>query len=179
MWRRQEARADLAVRFWDLAGGRPGWRIADVGCGPGRFAIHYASLTGPTGHVHAVDVDADALAYLRARLDPAHHAHVTTEQLDILDAPLPDLRFHVLFCTATLHHVVDLDEALANLRASDAPLLVAEFDPAGPGDVGPPLDQRLSVDELSRALRRTGFAVDAITRVPHETYVVLSRPVSA
>lgn len=176
MWRRQAARADLALAFWDLLGARPGWRLADVGCGPGGFTLRYAALTGPTGHVHAVDVDPEALAYLRAKLDPRHHAHVTTEELDIMRAPLPDLAFHAIVCTAMLHHVSDVAAALRHLRASNAPLLVAEFDPAGPGEVGPPRKERISPAHLGRALGGSGFVADPPHALAHEMYAIVARP---
>lgn len=175
MWHRQEARADLVERFWTLLGGRPGWRVADVGAGPGYFAVRYAGLTGPTGHVHAVDVDEEALAYLRAKLDPVHHAHVTTEVLDVTRAPLPDLHFHAVICTAMLHHVDDVPAALRNLRLAKAPLLVAEFDPDGPGELGPPLEDRLGADELLAALRGAGFTPSAPTPCAHEAYAIVAR----
>lgn len=176
MWARQEARGELALRYWELAGGRPGARVADVGCGAGYFAAQYASLTGPTGHVHAVDEDPGALAYLRARLDPVHHAHVTTEALDVTRAPLPDLAFHALFCTDMLHHVEDVGAALRNLRATRAPLLVADFDPSGPGDFGPPRAMRIAPDAMMRALAEAGWNADAWIALPHEHYAILARP---
>lgn len=150
--------------------------MADVGCGAGYFALRYAMLTGPTGHVHAVDVDEPSLAYLRSRLDPVHHAHVTTEALDIERARLPDLHFHALFCTDMLHHVADVPAALRNLRESRAQLLIAEFDPAGPGDIGPPTEMRVSPEAILRALKAAGWTTSAWVALPHEHYAVMARP---
>jgi SAM-dependent methyltransferase len=175
MWARQEKRADLADGYWRLAGARPGWRVADVGCGAGYFAMRYASMTGPTGHVHAVDVDEDALAYLRARLDPVHHAHVTTEALDVERAPLPDLHFDALFCTHVLHHARDPAALLRNLRASKAPLVLCEFDPRGPGELGPPLAERLAPDVLVDMLQSAGWSPRPWLALKHESYAILAR----
>lgn len=176
MFRRQEARLSLAQDFWDLAGGRPGFRVADVGCGPGAFTLRFAGMAGPTGHVHAVDADADALAFLTARLDPAHHAHVTTERLDITRAPLPALGFDVVFATDVLHHVLDLDAALRNLRQTPARLVVAEFDPSGPGALGPPREMRLAPTELVAALERTGWKPTRTVALAHEHYALVCAP---
>jgi SAM-dependent methyltransferase len=176
MWARQEKRGELALRYWELAGGRPGLRVAEVGAAAGYFAVRYAALTGPTGHVHAVDVDADALAYLRSRLDPVHHAHVTTEVLDVTRAPLPDLGFHALFCTDMLHHVEDVPRALRNLREARAPLVIAEFDPAAPGDIGPPLEMRLAPAELLRALHEAQWETRAWVALDHEHYAIVAKP---
>lgn len=176
MWARQAERGDLALRYWDLAQGRPGFRVADVGCGAGYFALRYAMLTGPTGHVHAVDVDEASLAHLRSRLDPVHHAHVTTEALDAQRAPLPDLHFHALFCTDMLHHVEDVGALLRNLRAAGAPLVVAEFDPEGAGDVGPPKEMRIAPAKMLGLLKEAGWTTRAWVALPHEHYAVMARP---
>lgn len=176
MWERQSRRADLADEFWKLAGGRPGWRVADVGCGPGWFALRYAMMTGPTGHVHAVDTNENDLAFLRQQMDPVHHAHVTTEVLDIERAPLPDLHFHALFCTDVLHHVRDVGQALRNLRASGVRLVIAEFDPRASADIGPPVEERVDPDELSRALEKAGFAPKPWVALKHEHYAIVAPP---
>ena len=176
MWDRQEARGDLAEAYWDLARARPGFRIADVGCGPGYFALRHALATGPTGHVHAVDADPSMLAYLAVRLDRVHHPHVTLELLDVTTAPLPDLHFDVIFCSAMLHHVDDVPAALRNLRGSKAPLVIAEFDPEGPGDVGPPKEVRIAPDALASMLRDAGFRPHAPRALRHETYAIRAEP---
>lgn len=175
MWARQEKRADLATVYWDLAGGRPGHRVADVGTGPGYFALRFASLTGPTGHVHAVDVDAEALAYLRSRLDPVHHAHVTTELLDVERVPLPDLHFGAIFCTDALHHVSDVEAALRNVRLPRARLVVAEFDPTGPGEIGPPLDERIAPERMVAMMRKAGWSPGRVRALHHEHYAIVAR----
>lgn len=175
MWERQAKRGELAARYWDLAGGRPGMRVADVGCGAGYFAWYYANLTGPTGHVHAVDVDEPSLDHLRSRLEPAHHAHVTTELLDAEKTPLPELHFDALFCTDVLHHVEDVPALLRNLRQSRARLVIAEFDPSGPGDFGPVLGMRIAPEALLRALKDAGWQAREWHALAHEHYAIVAR----
>lgn len=175
MYARQERRASLAQVYWDLANGRPGHRVADVGSGPGYFALRFAALTGPTGHVHAVDVSSEALEFLREKLDPVHHAHVTTEVLDIEAHPLPDLHFHAIFCTDALHHAGDIGAALANMRLANARLVVAEFDPAAPGDMGPPLEMRIAPERMLDALRGAGWKPGPWVPLDHEHYAIVAR----
>lgn len=175
MWERQRARGPLADAWWAMAGGRPGRRVADVGCGPGWFALRYAAMTGPTGHVHAVDADAEAVESLRRRLDPAHHAHVTTEVLDVARHPLPDLAFDALLVTDVLHHA-DPRAVLRSLRRTPARLVVAEFHPDGPGEVGPPVGMRLAPSDLLAALHEAGWEVREIARQPFEHYAVAATP---
>ncbi len=52
----------------DRAGVASGMRVLDAGCGPGRLTIPAAERVGPTGEVVALDVQAEMLEKLRARL---------------------------------------------------------------------------------------------------------------
>jgi SAM-dependent methyltransferase len=61
------AEADL----WELAGIRPGARVADVGCGPGAVLPARSAAVGPGGRVQAVDADPGAVAAARALADAA------------------------------------------------------------------------------------------------------------
>lgn len=47
---------------------RPGERIADLGCGRGRFTFPLARAVGQHGLVYAVDISRDALAHVRKRI---------------------------------------------------------------------------------------------------------------
>ena len=42
--------------------------VADIGCGPGSMLYPFADLVGTSGKVYAVDVDPDAIAYIKRRL---------------------------------------------------------------------------------------------------------------
>ena len=168
MWARQEARADIARRWWALAGGRPGLAVADVGCGPGFTASLYARWGA--SRVLAVDANASALAFARARGVPTQ---VELRQHDITARPLAD-DVDVAFVTNVLHHIRDVEGALRNVRART--LLVGEFDPEGEGDLGPPLDERIAPDEMRRAMRAAGWGPSGVRRLDAESYAVVARP---
>jgi FkbM family methyltransferase len=50
--------------------------VADVGAGTGYFALPMAKLVGPTGTVHAVDVQPEMLEILRRKLSDPRLANV-------------------------------------------------------------------------------------------------------
>lgn len=180
MWERQGARLPLASRWWFLGGGRPGARVADVGCGPGRIALAYADWAGPEGSVLAVDADPDALAFLEARRDPARHANVRALLLDAQDSPLPAERYDAIFVTNVLHHVERPGDLLRHLRPTRSTLVVAEFDPEGPGEIGPPPEERIAPARLAEWLREAGWAPDEPARMPaHESYAIVARSTPA
>ncbi|HDP95433.1 MAG TPA: class I SAM-dependent methyltransferase [Candidatus Aminicenantes bacterium] len=62
---RRYAGAERLMRYMDL---RPGMRVLDAGCGPGRLAIPFARRVGPRGEVVGLDLQADMLRRLDARV---------------------------------------------------------------------------------------------------------------
>jgi SAM-dependent methyltransferase len=70
------AEADL----WELAGIRPGARVADVGCGPGAMLPALSAAVGPEGRVEAVDADPAAVAAARALVAAAGLGNVSVAE---------------------------------------------------------------------------------------------------
>ena len=173
VWERQAMRAPLADLGWRFAEGRPGMRVADVGCGPGFFALDLARRVGPSGQVLAVDVNESSLAFLRARGPPPH---LRTLAWDLEAAPLPEKGFDLVVLTDVLHHADDPAAVLRQLRGVGARLLVAEFDPDGPGDMGPPRAERIPRATMERLLREAGWRVLRGEAQPFEHYALLAGP---
>lgn len=173
VWERQARRAPLADLWWRLAEGRPGLRVADVGCGPGFFALDLARRVGPAGHVLAVDLNPEAIAFLQARAPPPH---LRALAWDAGKAPLPEAGFDLLTLTDVLHHADDPARMLRLLRGAGARLLVAEFDPEGPGDMGPPPEERIPRARMEALLREAGWLVLRGEAEPFEHYALLAGP---
>src|SRR6516225_11087960 len=75
--------------LYEPAGIRAGHIVADFGCGPGYTAIEIAKWVGPSGHVHALDINSDFVTQSRKN---AHAAgvgdRVTAHQCDGSILPL-------------------------------------------------------------------------------------------
>ena len=89
MFKLDDARADKLLAPLALG---PGQVALDLGCGPGYVAAQLARLVGPSGRVHALDVNADFVARARAvaaeagvekRVD-VHH--LTSDRFPVADA---------------------------------------------------------------------------------------------
>jgi SAM-dependent methyltransferase len=166
MWERQALRAELAAEWWVMVGGRPGLRVLDAGCGPGFFTVQYAAWGG---QVVGIDVDEDALAHLRAQAPRT----VATARVD-LEREDPPTGFDVAFVTDVLHHA-DPAAVLRRLARSAPLLLVAEFDPDGEGEIGPPREARISRARMLALLRDAGWMPDAPESQGHDHYAIVAR----
>lgn len=171
IWDRQGRRAPLADAWWRMIGGRPGMRLLDVGCGPGFFTLEFARRVGPEGRVLALDLRLESVAFLAARAPP----HVRVLVHDVERAPPPEGGFDAILLTDVLHHAERPAELLRSLHGAAPLLLIAEFDPAGPGDMGPPHADRIAPEEMDRMLREAGWTPDRPEAQPFEHYAVMAR----
>lgn len=160
MFQRQERKLPVAREWVEALGLRPGQTVADFGCGPGRFSLLLADAVAPGGKVIAVDRSAEALQYLREQpgTDQIH-----TVQADAREADLGGERIDAALVTDMLHHTEGQDDILRRVHGLLAPgavAVVAEFDPAAPGEHGPPLHVRVSPDQVRGWLEGAGFRVE-------------------
>lgn len=77
-----------AEAFYAPAEIRTGQVVVDFGCGPGYTAIEFARRVGATGHVHALDVNAEFIKRTQARAEAAGFADRITARL-LTDEHLP------------------------------------------------------------------------------------------
>jgi ubiquinone/menaquinone biosynthesis C-methylase UbiE len=149
---------------------RPGDRVLDVGCGPGRLAMVFAERVSPSGSVDGIDASPQmidrATAQARERGVPAHFQVAYAQKL-----PFADSTFDAVACTLALHHVAEDDQLTAvqemhRVLKPGGRLLIAEFHKTRwHPHPGPRWLRRSGVDMLDKALNfvnASGFA-DAVT----------------
>jgi SAM-dependent methyltransferase len=154
-----ELRPGLVIERLALA---PDAWVADIGCGPGVFALPFASAA-PRGVVFAVDVEPRQLDRLRERLKEEAVTNVVPV-LASTDTPhLPEGRFDLVFIGDTYHHFGDrvaYARGIARLLEPGGRLAVLEYKP-GPLPVGPPPEHKLSEGQLERELVEAGWRLEA------------------
>ncbi|MCA2213932.1 class I SAM-dependent methyltransferase [Jidongwangia harbinensis] len=125
----QEYHRDVLSWVGSLTPARP--RIVDLGAGTGTGTLALIRQL-PDAEVVAVDVSEQMLEHLRHRAGDAGVAdRIRTVQAD-LDQPWPDLGpADLIWASASLHHMVDPGDALAQARATLRPgglVVVTELD---------------------------------------------------
>ena len=163
-WDADEGRRDLAAdivraveREWP-EGPKP--RLLDYGAGTGLCSLPLASKCAS---VVAMDVSSGMLARLEEKAHTAGMGNIRTLRHDLSSAPLDGLRFDVIVCAMTLHHVEDTGTLLARFHSMLDPggfLAIADLDtedgsfhqdPAGVHHTG------FSRDGLAKMMMAAGF----------------------
>lgn len=91
--------------------------IGDFGCGPGHAAIEFARRVGPSGHIHAFDINAEFVRRARARAKAEGlEKHITVHLLEDARLSLPDRSVDRLIARNTLIYVDDPVETLREFR---------------------------------------------------------------
>jgi SAM-dependent methyltransferase len=113
---------------------RPGARVIDIGCGPGRVTIPLARAVGPGGEVIALDVQAAMLAKVAEKAESERIANIRLMQSDVRNAKIDDGSLDGAVMVTALGEIPEPTKVLPWIFSALKPggrLLVAEtiFDP--------------------------------------------------
>ncbi|MDH4362858.1 MAG: methyltransferase domain-containing protein [Acidimicrobiia bacterium] len=172
MFQLDDRRGDIILA---PVGVQEGETVVDFGCGPGFVAAQLARLTGPGGHVHAVDVNEAFVTRAREVADASGRGgqitvhHATDERV-----PLGDASADRVYAKNVLEYVPDAAAVLAELYrvlrpggrmvASDSDFGFVVIEPLAPPEVhelfsaaAPAFKEPHIGRKLRAAYRRGGF----------------------
>lgn len=140
-----------------------GESFLDLGCGPGDYAIKAAEIVGIKGKVIAVDASPRMIDVLTQEVERESLKNIETMTADITEPmAIGDDRIDVCFLSTVLH-IFRLEQVGINLFNEIRRVLK----PGGRMAVieckkeeapfGPPIEVRLSPDEISAMASRSGF----------------------
>ncbi len=145
--------------FLELLHPRPGMVFADVGSGPGYFALAVAGKIGAMGTVYGIDVQPQMLEELERRARARGLRNVVPVRSGERGIPLPDIVADAA-CTANTFHELESPAALLDeIRRILKPgcrLFVIDWKPVGT-PVGPPVRVRVAAETIRKAMREAGF----------------------
>ncbi len=154
--------------------------MADVGCGPGFFAIPAAEIVGPTGRIIAADVESDMLNAIITRVCKLQLDNkMQLDNVDFLkasktDVALPTAGVDLILLAFMLHEVSQRSCYLFRLRPALRPtgrVAVVGWEGASAATV-PVADGRLSAEELLADARAAGFGLVERRQLTPEHYAL-------
>jgi ubiquinone/menaquinone biosynthesis C-methylase UbiE len=140
-------------RVMDILAISPGKAVADIGAGSGWFTMLAAQRVTGTGTVYAVDINREAIDYIKARAAKEHRDNVKTILSQPDDPELPVNSVDSILLLKTYHEVAHPVTLLRNLRTSLRPgAHIGVIDRTGDG-----ADHGVQKDVVLREAKQAGY----------------------
>lgn len=91
-----------------------GGRMLSLGCGPGGIELAFARAV-PKAEITAIDFNPDLLELGRQRATQ-ENLNVVFQQADLNTVKLPKRAYDLVFCHASLHHVIELEHLAREIK---------------------------------------------------------------
>lgn len=137
----------------DILGIAPGKTVADIGAGSGWFTARAAQRVANTGTVYAVDINPEAVDYIKDRAEKENLRNVKTILNQPDDPGLPPGSIDAVLMLKTYHEVAHPVTLLRNLRPALRPgARVGVIDRTGNG-----VDHGVQKDVVIREAKQAGY----------------------
>ncbi|MEO7001901.1 MAG: methyltransferase domain-containing protein [Ktedonobacterales bacterium] len=154
---------------------RAGDTFADIGSGPGFFTLPAAEIVGEQGHVFAADIQGEMLTAVKSRATEAGLTNVRVVKTSETEIPLPPDSCDMAFLAFVLHelgsHAIFLHRA-ARIIKPNGKLVVMEWEKHETG-VGPPVEDRITPDELVADAEAAGLHVEDRRQLTDDQYLFI------
>jgi len=164
--------------LWEAMGSLTTGNIVEVGAGTGLVAAELLALA-PDVTIVAVDVEPMMFEWMMERRPEVAEGRMVPLLAEEVHIPLSDASCDAVY-TVSLHH--ELHEPLASCKEAlrilkpGAPMLVVDWD-ARHMPKGPPLEIRVSAEEIAATLAAAGFEdVQLHEGLPYHTITSAVRP---
>lgn len=132
--------------------------VADIGCGIGYFTIPAAKMIG-NNRAYALDTSPEMLAEVELRSNVAGLKNIKTVKTEELDLMIPDVSVSFGLMINVIHEIVDKTQFLEESSRIIKPggkLAIIDWE-KGETEMGPPVDHRISKEELTAMLKEIDF----------------------
>ena len=117
----------VVTECWQRAGITHGWRVLDVGAGPGYATADLAEIVGPTGFVLGVERSTRFLAAARERCSRRGLSNVEFREADLMNVSLGALGYDASWCRWVACFVVSPKKLIENIAGALRPGGLAIF----------------------------------------------------
>lgn len=133
--------------------------MADIGCGIGYFTIPAAEIGGHNSKIYALDLSVEMLDEVDKRALEAGTSNIRTIRVDEYDLKLESNSVEFALLCNVLHEIDDKDKYISEIQrllANGGKLAIIEWNKVE-GQSGPPVEHRISFEEVSELLLNNGF----------------------
>ena len=128
------------------AGLEDGYKVLEVGCGPGFFTIPAARMVGDEGHVYAVDIHPRAVERVKKKIEKEALPNITASCVNASDTGLPGESVDLSFLFGLRYIAGGLENVISELHRVLKPGGILSFEKT-----------RGSESELIQEVERAGF----------------------
>lgn len=156
----------------------PGMQVADIGAGTGYFLGYLAAAVGEEGRVLGLDPEQNLVDHMNKRAAEAGWKRVRAKTIPFDSPGLSDRSTDRILIVDTWHHIESRAAYAAKLREALRPggaVVVVDFTRESPK--GPPVQHRLTAEELAGELEAGGLVARVVEeRLPYQYVVVGELP---
>lgn len=138
-------------------GNLKGKKIMDIGAGTGYFSV---KLAQKGAKVIAADVSEDFQNYLKKRIEQNKIKNIELRKIPYDSPQLKEDEVDIVFMVNTYHHIENRVEYFSKVKKGikrNGSLLIIDFFKIADTPVGPPIDHKLSIDEVITELKKAGY----------------------
>lgn len=156
----EKRRKDMPpVKTLEMLGFSSGVDMADIGCGIGYFTIPAAEIAGPSSKIYALDISIEMLDEVEKRALETGVSNIRNIMVDEYDLKLSDQSVGFAILSNVLHEIEDKNRYLSEIYRilqTGGTLAIVEWKKIK-GEAGPPIEHRISFEEVSELLSEIGF----------------------
>ena len=147
--------------------------VADIGCGPGYFTLPLAKFL-INDKIFALDTSDEMVEACRGRLEEARLGNFEVLKCGEYDFPVTPASVDGLFIAFVVHHPSDRERFLTAAKEMLKPggwCFIMEWHKKET-ESGPPLEARITPDEMRQFARNSGFRVQGSRDINEEHYMM-------
>lgn len=150
--------------------------ILDIGAGSGYLTIPAAQRTN--GTVFALDMDARMLEVIESKAKAENILNIQSIQGGIDPIPMEDHCVDVVLASLVLHEVGPLSavlEQVSRVLKKEGYFLCLEYEKEESSTQGPPMNIRISSDQMEKELISAGFVVEQKKFYADSIYIITAK----